>query len=486
MRLNNILKKYNSMSEQAKAGICFVICSCFQSGIKFVVLPIFANIMSVSDYGIVTLYTSWVSVIYIFATLALGRANGVFYVAMVRYSEDRDVFTSAMEGLTIAMCLICFGFIYISTVFFGDWMNIGLTQYPAMCFELIGYGIILLWSLRMRYDYKYKQLLIITFAYSVSSIFLPMLGVLFCPDNVSPAAIKNWCGAIASFIIGMVAFASTLKKSRRIFDLKYWKFAISFNLPLTPHYVSNVILVQSDRIIIAAIISEAAAAIYNVAYTLGVAAQVITQALISAINPWMYKKMGDGEGNSVRKVILPLVILVAFYVLVICAIMPEVFNIFFPKAYSTALNVIPPVAVGVLWAFIFNLYISIELYFSGNKLVSLSSVTGAALNVFANLILIPIFGFIAAAYTTLLSDIVYALMHTYFSHRLLKKNMPGTEVLPIVPIWLIGILSTLGCFMLLLLYPYPVVRYIIIGVALIFCFIDRDKIIRVVRFNSSK
>lgn len=481
--MNSILKKYNSMSESAKAGIWFVICSCFQSGIKFIALPIFANIMTLIDYGVVTLYTSWMNVIYIFATLALGRANGVFYVAMVRYPKDKDKFTSTMEGLTIILCILSFIIIILSTIILGDWMNIGINQYLAMCIELIGYGIMLLWSLRMRYDYKYRPLLLMTFVYSVGTIIVPIIGVLLCPNGVSPASMEIWCSAIASFIIGICALVSSLKKCRKLFDIKYWKFAISFNILLVPHYLSNVILVQSDRIMIAKIIGEAAAAIYNVAYTLGVAAQVITQALINAINPWMYKKMSDGNGNSVGKTVISLVIVVAILILGICLVMPEVFNIFFPETYLSALKVIPPVAAGVLWAFIFNLYASIELYFSGNKLVSLSSFTGAIINIIANLLLIPVFGFIAAAYTTLACDIIYAFMHTLFSRKLLKKNMPGAGVIPIIPVWLIAILTTVGCLFILILYSYPIVRYSIVLIILIVLIINRNKIKKLLKFK---
>ncbi len=482
--MNGFLKKYKSMSTPAKAGLWFVVCSCFQSGIKFLSLPIFANIMTVDDYGTVTLYTSWMSVIFIFATLALGRANGVFYVAMVRYPKDKDVFTSAMQGLTIVLCIISFVLIDVSTIIFGDWMKIGVSQYNAMCIDLIGYGIMLLWSLRMRYDYQYRPLLIVTFVYSASTIFVPVLGVWLCPQGISPADMKNWCGAAASFLVGMATLFLTLRKSRKLVNRKYWKFAFSFNLPLIPHYLSNVILIQSDRIMIAEIVSKTAAAIYNVAYTLGVAAQVITQALINAVNPWMYQKMSKGEGNSVRKAVYPLLALVAVLIMGICLVMPEIFTIVFPEKYAEALDVIPPVAAGVLWAFIFNMYASIELYFSGNKLVSLSSFTGAAINIAMNLWLIPIFGFVAAAYTTLLSDIIYAFMHTLFAKILLKKNMPDTDVIPIVPTWTIGILSTLCCFGILLLYPYPLVRYIVVAIVLAVCLIKRKAIKKVLRFKS--
>lgn len=483
-KIKKIFQKYNSLSIPAKASIWFVVCSCIQSGIKFISLPIFANIIDVSEYGKVTLYTSWFSIIYIFATLSLGKANGVFYVAMVKHSDDKDRFTTSMEGLNIALCSVTFILLYLSTLIFGDWMSIGINQYPAMCLELIGYGIILIWSLRMRYDCKYKKLLLMTFIYSIGNIIVPIIGVILCPENVSTSAIKNWCGAIFTLLTGLIALVDSLKKSKKIVNFKYWKYATVFNIVLIPHYLSNVILVHSDRIMIAKIINETVAAIYNVAYTLGVAAQVITQALINAINPWMYKKIKDGDEGKIEKVVVPLLLVVAIIILIICLIMPETFKVFFPEAYSSALNVIPPVATGVLFAFIFNLYASVELYFSGNKFVSLASVTGALINIIANFILIPKFGFIIAAYTTLICDIIYAFMHMIFYKILLNRNNYRLNILPTVPIWIIGGLSLVSMAFILMLYPLPVIRYSIILIFIIIAIILRKKILKLLKFKS--
>lgn len=483
--INKLINKYKNLSLTAKAGIWFVICSCIQSGIKFISLPIFANIMSVTEYGKVTLYTSWMSVIYIFATLALGRANGVFYVAMVKFPKDKNKFTTSMEGLTIFLCIIVHILMYVSTFIFGDWIGIGSYVYFAMCIELIGYGIMLIWSLRMRFEYKYRALLLMTLSYSVGTIIIPMIGVLICPTYISPSFMKNICSAFISLILGLVALILSIKGSRELFNANYWKFAFKFNIVLIPHYISNVILVQSDRIIIAKIINEAAAAIYNVAYTLGVAAQVITQALINAINPWMYKRISEGKGSSVTKPVNYLIMLVSVMVIGVCLVMPEIFIILFPEAYSQALSIIPPVAAGVLWAFIFNLFASIELYFSGNKFVSFASFTGAFINVVLNLLLIPIFGYYAAAYTTLICDIIYAFMHTIFSVRLLKKNMPNTELLSVKTSWGIGIITTSLCLLILQLYPYALIRYSFVIIFVCMSVIKRNHIKKILNFKAN-
>lgn len=353
-----------------------------------------------------------------------------------------------------------------------------------MCIELMGYGFVLLWSLRLRYGNDYSSLLKITLAYSLSLVAAPVLGLIVFNDVANEALIKNMCGSIASFLVGCYAFAKAYKAGRRLYDRTYWAFAFKFNAVLVPHNLSGVILTQSDRIMIATLISEAAAAIYSVAYTLGVAVQVITQALINAINPWMYRKLESDHGKGISKVIVPLAAVVG--VLIVCAvlIMPEIFTAFFPADYSQALYVIPPVAAGVLWAFIFNLYASIELYFMKNNLVSIASIGGAILNIVLNLITIPIFGYMASAFATLICDIAYALFHTVFASKSLKHAGFGSKVLPIVPLWGTGIFVTVIVLAIMAIYPYRVIRYLIVVAAIIVAVIFRKNLIRLIKFKA--
>ena len=137
------------------------------------------------------------------------------------------------------------------------------------------------------------------------------------------------------------------------------------------------------------LIDASAAAIYAVAYTLGVAVQVITNALINVVNPWVYKHLESRKEHLVGKSIIFLVIAVGLLILSLLCVMPELFDCFFSTEYASALLIVPPVAISVLWSFIAYMYISLELYFEMSKFVSVISIAGAALNVVLNLIFIP-------------------------------------------------------------------------------------------------
>ena len=155
--------------------------------------------------------------------------------------------------------------------------------------------------------------------------------------------------------------------------------------------------------------------------------------------------------------------------------------IFAPKSYHEALYVIPPVAMGVYFMYLYGLFSNVEMYHGRNKYVMIASVTGAVLNLILNAIFIPLFGYIAAAYTTLVCYIVYSSMHFMFTQVIKKKEKIDQQFYDIKIMLLISLSFVSLSFLMTLTYPYPFIRYGIIIVLLILVFIFRKCIIKTVK-----
>ena len=93
-----ILRVYKKIPLPAKASMWFVLCSVVQKGIAFITTPIFTRMMSTNEYGLVSVYSSWVSILTVVLTLQL--ATGVYNKAMIRYEKQRNEYTSSMLFLT--------------------------------------------------------------------------------------------------------------------------------------------------------------------------------------------------------------------------------------------------------------------------------------------------------------------------------------------------------------------------------------------------
>jgi O-antigen/teichoic acid export membrane protein len=99
------------------------------------------------------------------------------------------------------------------------------------------------------------------------------------------------------------------------------------------------------------------------------------------------------------------------------------------------------------------------------------------LNLILNYVFIPIFGYYAAGYTTLISYIVLTLFHYAFYKKIIKENLNkkislyNEKMIAISTIFVFAVM-----FLMIFLYDYYFVRYGLIVVILLIGIIKRNKI----------
>ena len=156
MYLKSAFNKYRSSPVQMKASLWYAICNILQKGISFIVIPIYVRLLTTSEYGHYSVFISWKDIIIIFATLNL--YCGVFTKAIVDYKNDRDRYTSCMQGLSTVITIIVF-FIYLLTDQF--WETLLDVSSPVMLLlfvYFIFYPAFSFWSVRQRVENKYQKM----------------------------------------------------------------------------------------------------------------------------------------------------------------------------------------------------------------------------------------------------------------------------------------------------------------------------------------
>ena len=83
-----------------------------------------------------------------------------------------------------------------------------------------------------------------------------------------------------------------------------------------------------------------------------------------------------------------------------------------------------------------------------------------------NLTFIPIYGFIAAAYTTLVSYILYSFMHYMCLRCFCKKEVNLSAIYDIKSIAIISLLQVVILLGVIQLYANVMIRYILLGIIL--------------------
>uniref|UniRef100_UPI0040572F82 lipopolysaccharide biosynthesis protein n=1 Tax=Agathobacter sp. TaxID=2021311 RepID=UPI0040572F82 len=438
-KIHSMMEKYNNIPAPVKASFWFLVCSFLQKGIAFITTPIFTRIMDTAEYGQYSVFTSWHGIFSVVVSLKLSA--GVYTRGLVEYEEERPQFVSAFQGLSFMLTVIWIAIYILFQNFWNRMTGLTTVRMLAMLVMIWLSAVFGFWSAEKRVDFKYKKLVAVTVLVSILNPFLGIILMHFWEDKVSARIF----GIILVETVAYVGlFFTQIKKGKLFYSRRFWKYALSFNIPLIPHYLSMTILSSADRIMISNMAGDNEAGIYNLAYQISMIMTMFNNALMQTIEPWLYKKIKENAISSMSKVAYPTFTAIALLNILLIAFAPEVIAVFAPIEYLEAVWIIPPVAMSSYFMFAYTFFAVFEFYFSKTKFISAATMGGAVLNVVLNYILIDRFGYMAAGYTTLLCYIIYTVCHYICMKKICRdylenQNPYSTKILLFITVCFIAV-----------------------------------------------
>ena len=457
-------------------SIWFTFCNFFQKGISMLSVPIFTRLMTTDEYGVYSVYQSWYQILTVIVTLNLFA--GVYNKGLVKYEDDKDRFTSSMQGLSTFTTIVFF-FIYLIAIdFWTKIFELTPIYMLSMFMELMFVPAYSYWSARQRFEYRYKGLVLVTVIMSLSS---PIVGIIAVLGSNNKAFARVAAYAAVQACIGIIFFIYNNYKGKKVYVREYWKYALAFNLPLIPHYLSQIVLNQADRIMISRIVGVGAAAIYSVAYNISLIMSLFTNAINSTFVPSLYNSLKKNEYDNIKKNSSYVVMIAAVLTSLAMLFGPELIAIFAPAEYQAAVWIIPPVAMSVYFIAVYSLFVNIEFYFEKTKYVVYVSVLGAALNVLLNWIFITKYGYIAAGYTTVFCYLLFSAGHYLLNKYLSKKYLAGITIIDSKLIGTVTVALMIVMGAVLALYRVTVVRYGVILAIGLLAMVKKNKIVGILK-----
>lgn len=458
------------IQKPVKASLAYFFASVLQQGMNFLTIPIFTRILSTMDYGVINVFNAWYGVLLIIITLA--PWGGMFNNGMVEFKDQRVSFTSSLMQLSLLNSATCGAFFFLFSSPISSVMGISDNLLYIMIVRFASDAIVNLWLAQQRYEYRYINVLIVSSVTAVLNPILALFAIFYFPGN--KGELKILFSAVPALIVACILFVQYKYRDSSFVNYRYWKYAISLNVPLLPHFVSGALLSQSDRIMIARFCGEEKAGVYGVAYSLAAILNVVLAAINGALVPFAYQCLEKKAYKALGKLINCVLLIITIACILIMLLAPEAIKILAPETYYEAIYAIPPVAAGVFFSFLYGIFVNIEYFYKQNKNVMYATMAAAAINILLNAIFIPIFGFIAAAYTTLVGYLVLSIMH-----YLLAKHILSPLPYNILPILICSFVVLLMMVISVVLYRFIIVRYTIVAlfiVGAIICFIKFDLI----------
>ncbi len=445
----------------AKAGAWYVASSAVIKLCGMSATPYFTRVMSPEEYGRYSLYMSWLAMLSVLTTLGLG--GSAIYRGMQKLDSRGNRILSSAIGLALGSLAL---FSAVAVLFPSGavrLLGLSLQMVYLLILQIALDSVITLYLSRSRYVYGYRLVIGVNLGAALLSLGLSMLLSRFTEPT---ATLRATALLIATAVFALPLFVTAITRDRRIFSRRVWGFLLRFNLPLLPHLLAGTLMTNMDKVLISRIVGESAVAGFSVAYSLGAGMSFITTGLISALSPWIMRKIAQGKQDRVADVTLKLSALVAVGSLGVLTLAPEVLAFLAPSSYSSALPSVYPITVTAAVSFISSVTATALIRAERTGLLSLCSIVGAAVNVAANLLLLPIsfngaaLAHFAAAVASLTAGII------------LTRRLSGGSVVKALPSATVIAVSALLSFILYAIRDDLVSRLIILallGLAAIAC-----------------
>lgn len=478
-KVKKIIKQYINMPVEVKASLAYTICSIVQKCIVFITLPIFTRLLTETQYGQYSIYQSWMSIVIIFATLNL--QYGSFDTAMIKFEKNRDQYISSVQGLCTILTLSVFVIYLIAPAFWNKIFDLPTILMVSMLVEVLFTTVVAFWTKKERFVYRYKPMILVTLLISALSPVVGIIGVLTMEEKGVARIVGN---VIVYFCIGLIFYIYHLMKGKKFYHREYWKYALKFNVPLIPYYLSQMIFSQSDRIMIGKMCGIDKAGLYSVAFQFGIILTFVINSINSSFVPWTYQKLKNKNYEPIKKVSDLIAILLSFLLIVLVLFGPEAILFLGGKSYYEAVWVIPPVAGSLLFLFLSQLSINIMFYFEDNLSLVKGSFLSAVLNLVLNYFFIRLFGYVAAGYTTLVCYVVFWLCNLHYMHKVCHKNIEGYQTTTIYDLSFLrknAFVFSIFILLLTLSYPFVWIRYLSILIIIAILWKNKDKIFESVK-----
>lgn len=458
----NLLKKKTENSQ-----VLFnVLSTVLTSGIAFFTIPLFTRMLGAEQYGLFSVYNSWLAIFTCIMGLNVGASIGTGYY---RFSDDYFKFRSSIlvEGTIISIGM----------------MLVMLILYPVLNrlfpYQFILFVILLLQSFAqfilnigsLTWIYEKKAVINFTVTFCIALITTVLSIVLLLRwSNEVPLYYARVIGVAApTILIGLVVGIMLFTKKPAGYHAEYWKFSFFFGLPMVFHQLSHQILGQSDRVMMQMYkISGQEIGVYSFYYSLTAVLTTILLALNNSWCPFLYDGLKAKDYDILNRKVRNYVQVFTVMVIVFLMLSREVSMLFANEEYWSGMPLVPILVMVVYFTYIYQFAVNYEFFLAKPIFVAIGTTVSGVCNIILNALFIPRWGMYGAAIATMISYIILAAIH-YIVVRLWKYDKYPLSYAPV----LIGLAAvTVACVVYELLDGFILVRWgigIFLGIYLIIC-----------------
>jgi O-antigen/teichoic acid export membrane protein len=407
------------MASLVKSTSIYTVGNIIPKLVGFVLLPIYTRYLTPSDYGVVNSMEVMSGLLQVLFTLALDR--GIYRL----YHDYKDEGAKKTFVGTISISLFAVSSLIVVLMFiFQDYVQLifkSIEFYPFLSITIITayFGVFsllpraLLQIKNMPYQYVGLSLLQLLIGSGLA------LWLIVVRHEGALGMLKSIL--YTNCIVTPVYLYILSKNLQLTFDKTILVDCLKFSLPMAPSILSAWVLNLSDRIFIERFFSTDDVGIYSLGYKIAGLVLIFVSAFQAAYTPYFYKIANDENQDYAKEklsscntnyilALMVIIFLPAFF-------SDEIVAIIASAKYQKAASIIPLISLSYFFIGL-NSLVNLQIYqLKKTKAVMLMIIASALLNIILNFILIPRLGIYGAAYSIIITQMLYFIINYLYSMK---------------------------------------------------------------------
>lgn len=399
-------------------------------------LPIYTRIFAPAEYGALSIILTLSGLLMAVVILGGDSAYARFFFA-ARTFEERQRITSSWIGFlglwSVAVVLVLLPF----SPQIADWALTGDVRSALIAVPLVSVPIVLvnrMCAQVLRNEFRARAFTVLNIASIALTVGFGLFAAVVLEMGVLGILIGSLCGEALMLPVRIWFARGMLRAS---FSGRVLGPLLAFGVPLVPISLAYWVFLVSDRILLAQLSTLEQVGLYSVAASLVGLTSIAISALGQAWSPHavrVYEEEPDHAPRLFGRMMTYVLAGFGFLCVGITVFAPELLAALTGPGFSGAAMAVGPLAIGMV------AYASTQITAGGislrmqTKYLALHAWLAALLNVGLNLVLIPRFGMLGAAWATMVAYIFLTLAYLVTSQRLWAVSYESRRSLIIVAV----------------------------------------------------
>ncbi len=405
--------------------------------LNFLLVPYYTNVIEPQALGVysnIYAYVAFMNIVYLYGT----DVAFMKYAAFEKQSK-RDIFSTAYSSVfvtSIALTLILLGFrepIENITHLSGGYESLFGYVIAILFFDAV--AVIPFANLRL--ERKTTRFASIKLANIAINLAFNFYFISFLGMGIKGIFVANLIASVFSFLAVM---PEILRYYNFRVDFDFLKKILKFGLPYLPASMAAMLVQVADRPILLELQGKEAVGIYSANYKLGIFMMLFVSMFQYAWQPFYLNNAKEKNAKEIFAKVMTIFLTVAALIWITLSLfIDDIVRIpilhgryFIGEKYWAGTFIVPM----ILLAYVFNgVNVNLQAGFyikDKTKYLPVVTFAGAAINIAANLALIPVYGILGAALATLASYFSMSLVSFALTRKFYRVEYEYRKILPLL------------------------------------------------------